>query len=175
MPDVISFSFHSGDAVPSLPPTFVRRPSPAVPFSSVFDSDLSSSSSSSSSLCDPRVSPWVASARETCAEGLEYCWMSCLPLPPEDECAQGAEYECKNEADQDCYDDSMDATCHWTCPSPTEDTTVHASGGGGGGGGGYLSDFCNGAADMLMGGFAFSGKDENPCIILFIDSWTLVK
>ena len=37
------------------------------------------------------------------------------------------------------------------------------------------SDFCNGATDMLMGGFGVAGNEDNPCIILFFPSWKLVR
>ena len=36
-----------------------------------------------------------------------------------------------------------------------------------------MSGYCNGKMDMLMLGFDVSGKKENPCIILFVEEWTL--
>lgn len=55
----------------------------------------------------------------------------------------------------------MDPTCKWEClPKAKANTFRHNS-------------FCSGRMDMLMLGFDTSGKKRNPCIILFIESWTL--
>ncbi len=87
----------------------------------------------------------------------------------------------------------MDATCHWTCPPTTTTTTTTAATEEPGTGPtlevttksttttttttekpeNTWSDFCNGASDMLMLGFDVSGKENNPCVILFFNAWTL--
>ena len=81
-----------------------------------------------------------------------------------------------------CYDDSMDETCHWTCPVVTtteagattgEGETTESSGGEGTAV--ERNDFCNGGADMLMGGFEVAGKEDNICVILFFQAWILVR
>lgn len=54
----------------------------------------------------------------------------------------------------------MDPTCKWECLPETKSKFK-------------TSEYCNGKMDMLMFGFDVSGKKENPCIILFFNSWTL--
>jgi len=87
---------------------------PALHFDDVFLDD-------DSALCSTAVQPqWVVQAREMCDAGLEYCWMGCLPLPPEG--CGNQEPVCVNEVDADCGPASHDGTCHWTCPDVPEDT-----------------------------------------------------
>ena len=57
----------------------------------------------------------------------------------------------------------MDKTCKWECKDNER-----------GDGDDLKNDFCNGATDMYMSGFEAAGVDKrNPCVILFISSWTL--
>ena len=145
--------------MPTLPPGVSRRSS-ALTFSDIFDADVNGANAGA--LCDARASHWISSARDNCAEGTAYCWMSCLPLPDDDgdgsvDCTDEA--ECVNDVGDPCFDDSMDETCHWTCPA--EESAAPRD------------DFCNGKADMLMGGFGVAGDEDNPCVILFFDAWTL--
>ena len=58
----------------------------------------------------------------------------------------------------------MDKTCKWECTEESKDDEDDD----------LKSDFCNGATDMYMSGFEAAGTDRrNPCVILFISSWTL--
>ena len=57
----------------------------------------------------------------------------------------------------------MDGTCKWECKDNEDDNDTDLK-----------NDFCNGATDMYMSGFEAAGVDKrNPCVILFITSWTL--
>ena len=99
---------------------------------------------------------------EGCSKGEAYCWMSCMALPE----------ACPSEKLAHCFskknnltcsttgEKPMDPTCQWECkPEEPKEYT--------------RSSYCNGKMDMLMSGFDSSGKPSNPCIILFIESWTL--
>ena len=58
----------------------------------------------------------------------------------------------------------MDKSCKWECKEEE----------GGGSNDDLKNDFCNGATDMYMSGFEAAGTDHrNPCVILFVSSWTL--
>ena len=100
----------------------------------------------------------------TCAAGEAYCWMGCYPLP--DSCptvddavcfSKVTNVTCSTEPDGK----PMDNTCKWEC-KPKEKQSAYR-----------LNDYCNGKMDMLMSGFEVSGNKKNPCIILFVEEWTL--
>ena len=58
----------------------------------------------------------------------------------------------------------MDKSCKWECQEH-DGGHDHKD---------LKNDFCNGATDMYMSGFETAGADRrNPCVILFISSWTL--
>ena len=106
---------------------------------------------------------WRDAMDKNCQEGDAFCWMGCYPLPEECPSVQNAmcfsrvtNVTCSTEPEGK----PMDPTCKWEClPSDSQKFQT--------------SDYCNGKMDMLMFGFETSGKKENPCIILFIEPWTL--
>ncbi len=121
---------------------------------------------SDSQVCSVRLSSrdhWVEAMDATCAQGEAYCWMGCYPLPS----------ECPRVTDAVCFSDvtnvtcstepggkPMDPTCKWQC-KPEEPPQYR------------MSSYCNGKMDMLMFGFDVSGDKRNPCIVLFVEAWTL--
>ena len=111
---------------------------------------------------------WFEAMDMLCDKGTAYCWMGCREVPqncqPFDQ--HRSDLTCRNDKTnftcrgQEGGPGKMDPGCRWHCenhPSPLK------------------SDFCNGAAaDMLMTGFETAGTNpSNPCVILFIKSWTL--
>ncbi len=106
---------------------------------------------------------WVEAMDATCAQGEAYCWMGCYPLPAA--CPQVASARCFSDVNNvTCSTEPdgkpMDKTCKWHCKPQRQPQYA-------------LSDYCNGKMDMLMSGFEVAGDKTNPCVILFIEAWTL--
>ena len=95
--------------------------------------------------------------KDMCEQGEAFCWMNCLPLP-DPFCTSSHNLICTNNQDEQCYDDSMDATCKWKCNGTTPEPQT---------------EFCTRGTDMLMQGFESTNGPSNLCIILFFKSWTL--
>ncbi len=119
-----------------------------------------------SQVCSADLSerdPWVKAMDSNCAKGEAYCWMGCYPLPS----------ACPSVDDAVCFSRvtnitcstepegrPMDPTCQWECKP--DDPAKYK-----------ISNYCNGKMDMLMFGFDVSGNKQNPCIVLFVEAWTL--
>ncbi len=105
---------------------------------------------------------WVKAMDSNCAKGEAYCWMGCYPLPSACPSVDNAvcfsrvtNITCSTEPEGR----PMDPTCQWECKPESAKYKI--------------SDYCNGKMDMLMFGFDISGNKKNPCIVLFVDAWTL--
>ncbi|TRY75846.1 hypothetical protein TCAL_04958 [Tigriopus californicus] len=110
------------------------------------------------------LASWVQFNEDSCDEGTEYCWMSCLPLPL-NPCHGDQNLVCinsLNDTDACFVEGAHDVTCHWTCADEVLDPSNPEPSGA----------FCRGKTDMLMLGFEVSGRG-GFCIILFFDAWTL--
>ena len=106
---------------------------------------------------------FVRAMDSTCEKGEAYCWMGCYPLP--ERCPRVEDAVCfSNVTNVTCSTSPggkpMDPTCKWEC-KPEKPVKYK------------MSDYCNGRMDMLMFGFAASGNKKNPCIVLFVEAWTL--
>jgi hypothetical protein len=111
----------------------------------------------------PGNDSWRDAMDAMCSEGEAYCWMGCYPLPKS--CPSPDLAMCfSNKSNVTCSTEPngkpMDPTCKWECAPQVEGVYK-------------TSSYCNGKMDMLMLGFDVSGKRENPCIVLFIEAWTL--
>ena len=122
--------------------------------SQVCSTDLPGSSSDGS---------WREAMDAMCDEGEAYCWMGCRTLPAA--CPTPDQATCFSKKNNlTCSTEPngkpMDPACKWEC-LPSSDNVYR------------VSEYCNGKMDMLMLGFDVSGKKENPCIVLFVEEWTL--
>jgi len=105
---------------------------------------------------------------DNCDAGKAYCWMGCYPLPAD--CPDVDRAVCfSEETNVTCSTrpggKPMDPSCHWKCKPQTQDALAGHS---------HLkNEYCNGRMGMLMLGFDVEGKKENPCIVLFVEAWTL--
>ena len=109
---------------------------------------------------------WRDAMDAMCDEGEAYCWMGCRALPRA--CPAPGLATCFSKKNNlTCSTEPngkpMDPACKWEClPSSDNDRSAYK-----------VSEYCNGKMDMLMLGFDVSGKKENPCIVLFVEEWTL--
>lgn len=148
------------EAIPILP--VGDRSQKFLTFDQVFKRTVPDSSRKMfSSETETVFDNWTRVMEQSCEEGSAYCWMGCLSVP--DDCDSTEDnLTCVTAAQDPCFADSMNPSCHWECSKavklkqnvPNEDL------------------FCRGATDMLMGGFEASGNN-GFCIILFIRYWTL--
>eukprot|EP00096_Caligus_rogercresseyi_P009505 TRINITY_DN3239_c0_g2_i1.p1 TRINITY_DN3239_c0_g2~~TRINITY_DN3239_c0_g2_i1.p1 ORF type:complete len:615 (-),score=139.56 TRINITY_DN3239_c0_g2_i1:296-2140(-) len=113
---------------------------------------------------------WLRMMDKQCSAGEAYCWMSCRPFRP----------KCASLQDSICYSTlrnlscstqinglPMDQSCRWECKAdilPSARRSLHQP-----------NPYCTGKMDMYMSGFEVQGSagGANPCIVLFIESWTL--
>ena len=107
---------------------------------------------------------WRDAMDAMCDEGEAYCWMGCRALPracPSPDLATCFSKKNNLTCSTEPNGKPMDPACKWECRRDNDRTEYEVSG------------YCNGKMDMLMLGFDVSGKKENPCIILFVEEWTL--
>ncbi len=100
-----------------------------------------------------------------CAKGEAYCWMGCYPLP--EKCPHTDAAVCFSKVTNVTCSTApggkpMDPTCKWECKPERPPAAGYK-----------MSDYCNGRMDMLMFGFSRAGDKKNPCIVLFVEAWTL--
>ena len=112
---------------------------------------------------DSSHSSWRDAMDAMCGEGEAYCWMGCRALPAACPTPERAScFSAKNNVTCSTEPNGkpMDPACKWEC-LPSDGRSYE------------VSEYCNGKMDMLMLGFDVSGKKENPCIVLFVEEWTL--
>ncbi|XP_059082953.1 uncharacterized protein LOC131880360 [Tigriopus californicus] len=93
----------------------------------------------SSSDTERTFDNWTRTMEQSCDEGSAFCWMGCLSIP--NNCDQKKDnLTCMTAAQDPCFGDSMNPSCHWECVKAKQVLQEPPN----------ENSFCRGATDMLM-------------------------